>query len=128
MAVYLKDLPAQERTAGSSRPSAEVFGAGEALYAVHCATCHLPTGRGAVETGPSLAGNPVVQAVDPASLVNVILFGPDLPQLPLVQRTAMEPYVDKLSDEEIAALSSFIRSAWSNRAGAVSSSEVARQR
>jgi mono/diheme cytochrome c family protein len=70
----------------------------------------------------------VVQAVDPASLVNVILFGPDLPQLPLVQRTAMEPYVDKLSDEEIAALSSFIRSAWSNRAGAVSSSEVARQR
>lgn len=127
IAVYLKGLPPQEQDAGAPAGD-DVLREGEALYSIHCATCHLPTGQGAIETGPSLLGNPVVQASDPASLINVILFGLELPKSPPVQRTRMEPYEGKLSDAEIAALASFVRAAWGNRGGAVSADLVAQQR
>jgi mono/diheme cytochrome c family protein len=127
VATYLKALPARTQSPGL-RPSAAALREGEALYSIHCATCHLPSGQGAIETGPSLIGNPVVLAADPASLINVILFGPELPQFPLVQRTRMEPYAGKLSDDEMAALASFVRNAWSNRATSVSAKQIAAQR
>lgn len=127
IAAYLKGLPPQEQDAGPQADD-DVLREGEALYSIHCATCHLPTGQGAIETGPSLVGNPVVQASDAASLINVILFGPELPASPPVQRTRMEPYDGKLSDAEIAALTSFLRSAWGHRSGAVSADRVAEQR
>lgn len=127
IAVYLKSLPPQAPDSGSQADDA-VLEEGEVLYRIHCATCHLPTGKGAVETGPSLVGNPVVQASDPASLINVILFGLELPKSPPAQRTRMEPYEGELSDAEIAALASFLRSAWGHRSGAVSADQVAEQR
>jgi mono/diheme cytochrome c family protein len=127
VAAYLKGLSPQEHDAGRNADD-DVLREGEALYSIHCATCHLPTGKGAIETGPSLVGNPVVQASDAASLINVILFGPELPESPPVQRTRMEPYDGKLSDAEIAALANFLRSAWGHRSGAVSADQVAEQR
>jgi mono/diheme cytochrome c family protein len=127
IAAYLKGLSPQEQDAGRNADD-DVLWEGEALYSIHCATCHLPTGKGAIETGPSLVGNPVVQAGDAASLINVILFGPELPASPPVQRTRMEPYDGKLSDAEIAALTSFLRSSWGHRSGAVSADRVAEQR
>lgn len=128
MAVYLKSIPAQEPEAPSVLADAQ-RSEGAALYEIHCATCHLPTGLGAPETGPALSGNPVVQAADPASLINVILFGPQLPNPPPpLQRQHMEGYEAKLGDEEVAALASFMRSAWGNRAGIVSTDQVAAQR
>lgn len=127
LAIYLKDLSPREQDAGPQADD-DVLREGEALYSVHCATCHLPTGKGAIETGPSLVGNPVVQASDAASLINVILFGVELPKSPPVQRTRMEPYEGKLSDTEIAALASFLRSAWGHRSGVVSADQVAEQR
>jgi mono/diheme cytochrome c family protein len=128
VAVYIKSLPAQDE-ATASQLAAAVSGEGAALYEIHCATCHLPSGKGAPETGPALAGNPVVQAADPASLINVILFGPQLPNPPPpVQRQHMEGYEGKLSDGEIAALAGFIRTAWGNRGGGLSAEQVAAQR
>lgn len=128
MAVYLKSLPPLEQ---SFKPAAseDVLRQGELLYGIHCATCHLPTGLGAAETGPAMAGNPVVQAADPASLVNSILHGPELPHIPLpAQRPHMEAYAVSLSDEEVAALSSYLRNAWGNRGGRVTAKQVAAQR
>ena len=40
----------------------------------------------------------------------------------------MPPYRSTLSDEEVAAVTSFIRQSWGNRAGAVSALDVARLR
>jgi mono/diheme cytochrome c family protein len=40
----------------------------------------------------------------------------------------MDAYGDKLSDEEIAALASYLRSAWNNRGGEVTAEQVAKQR
>lgn len=129
MAVYLKSLPANEQEFAPVAATNELL-AGERLYGLHCGTCHLPTGKGATDTGPALAGNPVVQAVDPASLINVILYGPELPNdpLPVVERQRHPPYENKLRVSEIAALASYLRSAWGNRGGRVSVEQVENQR
>ena len=37
------------------------------------------SGRGGMFSGPPLAGSAVVQADDPASLINIILYGSDTP-------------------------------------------------
>lgn len=128
IAVYLASLPPIEHAAAAESDT-EVLREGRGLYTIHCGTCHLPTGKGAIATGPPVAGNPVVQAADPASLINLILHGPELPDpLPPVQWMHMEAYGSLLSDEEIAALATFLRSAWGNRGGAVSVDQVAEQR
>ena len=128
IAVYLKSLPPQEQE-GGPEPDDEVLREGEGLYGIHCATCHLPTGKGAIDTGPAMVGNPVVQAADPASLINSILYGPELPDPPPpAQRPHMEAYDGKLSDEEIAALATYMRGSWGNRGGAVTPDQVAEQR
>jgi len=134
MATYLKSLPANEGAVGSPA-GADVLQQGETLYNVHCGTCHLPTGLGggAVgngdEGGARLAGSPTVQASNPASLINVILYGPQLSDPPLPKRwKTMEAYGDKLADEEVAALASYLRNAWGNKGGAVTADQVAKQR
>ena len=129
MAAYLKSLPPNEGDFGA--PSkADVLQAGETLYNVNCGTCHQPDGMGADDAGPRLAGSPVTQAPDPASLVNSILYGPDVPD-PAPgghQWRPMEAYGDKLSDEEVAALASYLRSAWNNKGGEVTAKQVSKQR
>jgi mono/diheme cytochrome c family protein len=99
---------------------------GATVYAVYCATCHLPNGRGHPIMGVSLRSNPIVQADDPASLINVILYGPHLPPPPFsTKRSDMKPFGKRLSDEDIAALSTFLRYNFDNYAGTVSTDEAA---
>ena len=133
MAVYLKSLPATEPRSGS-KPDEDTMREGSLLYDIHCGTCHLPTGLGSDTTGPPLLGSPVTLAADPASLINITLYGPQLPRtapseewkLRAWQR--MEPYAAILDDEEAAALLSYIRNAWGNSARAVTPEQVSDQR
>jgi len=130
MAVYLKSLPPN---AGETGPAAEddVLGMGRTLYNLHCGTCHLPTGLGDEEVAPRLGGGSlVVRAGNPASLINVILDGPEAPEppLPAKWRKPMEDFRYLLDDEEIAALASYVRSSWGNTGGAVTARQVAAQR
>jgi mono/diheme cytochrome c family protein len=102
---------------------------GEIVYTVHCGTCHLPDGKGTKTLGASLHNNALVQAKDPASLINVILYGPDLPPPPFVSgRTSMKPFGKRLSDEDIAALATYLRSSFDNNASEVSADQVEQQR
>lgn len=128
MAVYLKDLPARPRANGSA-PSSEEIAAGQPIYKRHCESCHGGSGRGGMFSGPPLAGSAIVQSDNPASLINVILYGADVP--PGVQTGSwetMKPYREVLDDAGIASLANFLRGSWSNRARPVSASDVARQR
>jgi mono/diheme cytochrome c family protein len=130
MAVYLKSLPAIETTGGPPARD-NVLGMGRTMYNLHCGTCHLPTGLGGEESAPRLGGGSlVVQASNPASLINVILDGPALPDppLPTKRRKPMESFRYILDDEEIAALASFLRSSWGNTGGEVTAEQVAAQR
>ena len=128
MAVYLKGLPPIER-AQQHEMSADDFRAGELIYTIHCGTCHLPTGLGDPSIGPALAGSSVVQAEDPASLINSILYGAVVPApAPPHAWETMEAFGDKLDDDEVALLSTYMRSNWGNRGGPVSEADVERQR
>ncbi|HEY0341933.1 MAG TPA: cytochrome c, partial [Steroidobacteraceae bacterium] len=130
MATYLKGLPAHEAEAAGA-PGAEVLQTGENLYSVNCGTCHLPTGLGSTDerSGARLAGSPVVQAGSPAALINVILYGPQLAEPPLAKGwKPMEGFGDKLADDEVAALSTYLRNAWGNKGAAVTVEQVAKQR
>lgn len=128
MAVYLKSMPPIEQ-ARQHKMKASDFQEAELLYTIHCGTCHLPTGLGDSSTGTPLAGSAVVQAKDPASLINVIIYGAEVPSpAPPGAWKSMEAFGDKLDDDEIALLSTYVRSNWGNRGGPVSEADVAKQR
>ena len=130
MTIYLKSLPSKETDTGSTANN-KVLGMGRTLYNLHCGTCHLPTGLGDEEVAPRLAGGSlVVQTSNPASLINVILDGPESPDppLPAKWRNPMEDFRYLLDDEEIAALASYVRNSWGNTAGKVTAKQVAKQR
>lgn len=133
MAVYLKSLPANSLDSGEPATE-EVFRAGSLQYDIHCGSCHLPTGEGSPEQGPPLIGSPVVLDADPASLINITLYGAQTPHTsPSPEWAArkwirMEPYDNKLDDDQVAALLSFIRATWGHEAGAVTPEQVAEQR
>ncbi|HMN46759.1 MAG TPA: cytochrome c [Povalibacter sp.] len=128
IATYLKELPALDASSGKNADH-EQLAAGEVAYTVHCGTCHLPTGLGDEVMGVTLAGNAIVQANDPASLINVVLYGPHLPPPPFVSdRTRMKPFGKRLSDEDIANLTTYLRASFGNDAGVVTAAQVKRQR
>lgn len=133
MAVYLKSLPAKERLDGA-QPDEQTMRQGALLYDIHCGTCHLPSGLGSDSTGPALAGSSVTLAPDPASLINVTLYGPGTPSLVPSEKwqsrswERMEAYDDILKAEEAAALLTYVRNAWGNAAGEVTVEQVEAQR
>ena len=130
MATYLKSLPPIAEDEAPA-PDAAIMGRGRTVYNLHCGTCHLPTGEGDPEMAPKLnRGSLVVQADNPASMINVILYSPEPPHPPLPEkwRVPMEEFQYMLDDEEVAAVATFIRNSWDNEAGIVTPAQVARQR
>ena len=131
MAIYLKSLPAIEASDTQSLSESERT-EGETQYTIHCGTCHLPTGLGSTpgtDLGPPLAGNPVVQAPSPATLINVMLNTSEvLTPVPPASWKNMEGLGDKIDDEQVAAIANYLRSSWGNRGGKVTAADVAKQR
>jgi mono/diheme cytochrome c family protein len=135
IAVYLKTLPPQ--THDTPAPAAARLRAGEIVFTARCADCHLPTGLGiarsgdadASKTAPPLAGSAAVQAPSPATLINVILYGAHENTASTSAWPSMSGFelAVGLDDEQIAALATYVRSSWGNRASAVSAADVARQ-
>jgi len=136
IAVYLKSLP--PATQGTPRkPAADALKSGEIVYTTRCGDCHLPTGLGmprvanadASKTAPPLAGNAVLQAPNPATLINVILYGAHEAALTDGSWPKMSGFELSvgLNDEQIAALCTYVRSSWGNQAGAVDAAAVAKQ-
>jgi len=127
MAVYLKSLPALD--ALDSTVTSQQAKAGEDIYKQRCEKCHMSSGRGGLFNGPPLAGSAVVQADSPASLINIILYGPEVPkQVSFGAWESMKPYIDVLTDAEIASVSNYVRGSWDNRAAPVTVADVAAQR
>ena len=98
---------------------------GEALYLAKCATCHQAAGTGNA-TYPPLAANPVVTADDTKTMIGIIVFGRSGP-LTVAGKTyngKMPTWNGQLSNSDIAAVASYIRSAWGNSAKPVTEQEV----
>ena len=110
-----------------------LFASGAELFTQHCATCHGEQGQGMRVEGnvalPALAGNRAVTMPNTTNLVRIILAGGYAPSTASNPRPfGMPPFVHVLQDEDVAAVVTYIRSAWGNQAEAVSAAEVLRHR
>ena len=83
---------------------------GEKIYAANCAVCHQANGKGVPGAFPSLDGSAVVNGAK-AAQVNVLLNGQDTPAWP-----GAMPAWKQLSDSDIAAVITYTRNSWSNKA------------
>ncbi len=76
-----------------------------------------------------LAGNRAVMLASPANLVHVVLGGAFAATTAGNPRPfGMPPFATVLADEDIAAVLSYIRNAWGNRASAVQPQDINRYR
>jgi mono/diheme cytochrome c family protein len=112
IALYLKEQPrpASQRPENAS-VSPQSLANGKALYVDNCSSCHQLNGRGLRGQIPALDGNTAVTASQPNDAVMAILqgFGPN------GTFGAMASFA-QLSNQQIADLVNYIRTAWSNHA------------
>ncbi|PTT84229.1 cytochrome C oxidase Cbb3 [Pelomonas sp. HMWF004] len=123
---------------GDERQAAELAGAkkaagakvdGAALYASLCAACHQASGQGLPGVFPPLAASEWVLGKDTTAAA-ILLHGINGPLTVkgTVYNGAMPAFGGQLSDEQIAAVLSHIRSQWGNTAAAVTAETVAAAR
>jgi mono/diheme cytochrome c family protein len=90
---------------------------GQQLYAMYCAACHAPDGKGATGgTFPPLAGSEWVHG-NPKRSVSVVLKGLDGP-IEVSGKSynlAMPPQGDALGDDQLVAILNYVHSAWGNK-------------
>ena len=102
--------------------------AGAAVYNNYCASCHKPDGTGVTGTFPPLRKSPRVGG-DKNELIRVVLHGLSGPiTVDGVQYDLEMPAFNFLSDQEVADVVSYVRSAFGGKDGVVSSAEVRRIR
>lgn len=134
IAHYLKSLPGNNNepaftyddAAAKKLAALDVSAPGALDYMNNCSACHLSSGKGYADTFPGLAGNPVVAAPDPTSLITLVLQGATRVQTSGTPTDfAMPPFANRLNDQQIADLLTLIRSSWGNKAGPVTAAQVA---
>jgi mono/diheme cytochrome c family protein len=130
IAAYLKDLPAGAAEPSlSTPPRAAAMTDGEKLYKGACIACHEADGSGAPRIYPPLPGNANLQSADPSSTLRVILDGAQtVTTARAPNKGSMPAYAAKLSDQEIADVTNYIRNAWGNEAPLVTAAQVAKAR
>lgn len=84
----------------------ELMKLGKEKYETHCLACHQADGRGIPPMFPALKGSSVAVGHPIKRHIETILNG--------VPGTAMQPYAEQLTDEEIAAIATYERNAWDN--------------
>lgn len=90
---------------------------GVRLCLENCGACHFVDGKGADQVFPELDGSSSFQAGEPTGLISMILNGGALHSIkarPYALR--MPGFADRLSDEEVTTLATFLRRAWNNEA------------
>ena len=92
---------------------------GKQLFTAHCVACHQATGKGLPGVFPPLDGSEWVHG-DERTLANILLHGitGEIEVAGATYKGAM-PGFSQLSDAELAAVASYVRSSWSNKSEAI---------
>ncbi len=101
--------------------------AGAKVFAANSQSCHGAQGQGTPGAFPPLAGNADVTG-DPTKIVHTVLYGLSGP-LTIGGKPyngQMPAWKGTLSNGDVAAVVTYIRSAWGNKAAAVSEADVAK--
>jgi mono/diheme cytochrome c family protein len=117
----------------SAKPAAKTTGAakeqlpdGKQVYSTTCVACHQATGEGTPGVFPPLAGSEWVNG-DEAKVVRILLHGVTGP-IEVAGETfngMMPPWGGTMKDADIAAVLTYVRSAWGNKAAPVTAAKVA---
>ncbi|WP_137957858.1 cytochrome c [Burkholderia sp. 4M9327F10] len=130
MSVYLKSLPphgdeATPPSITSVEDKDRLYPLGSKIYDAQCATCHGAKGRGKLPQFPPLANNQSIQMESSVNPIRMVLNGGYPPGTTRnSQPYGMPPFAQSLSDEEIAAVVTFIRTAWGNHGTAITVKDV----
>jgi len=105
---------------------------GRALFEINCALCHNPDGMGRPNQAPPLAGSEWVLAEGVNRLIRIPqvgLTGPvEVNGQPYNFSSGMSGMGAPYSDDDLAAVLSYIRSAWGNKASPVTAEQVKKVR
>jgi mono/diheme cytochrome c family protein len=124
IATYLKRQAARPNVV-AGQPDAAAMLRGAAIYSDACASCHLEDGVGQPRYFPPLGHNAMLQQADAIGLEHLILAGTRIgTSAARPSPLTMPSFAWKLTDTEIADVTTYIRSSWGNQAAAVSASEV----
>ncbi len=130
LATFLRALP-QQRTQPPAHDAASAAQRelGAKRYEQHCADCHGEQGEGRPGVAPALRGNRAVVMDTPDNVIRVVLGGGYGPATAANPRPhGMPPFAIALSNDDVAAVVTHLRSAWGHEASAVNSVAVDRQR
>lgn len=132
IAAFLHQLPVASDPAAVKRapaPEPALRQLGERVFERHCADCHGKDGRGEPGAGPPLQGNRALALPTAANVVRMVLaggFGPSTAAAP--RPLGMPPFATLLSDEEVAAVVTWIRWQYGDASAGVRAHEVNRLR
>ena len=121
--------PTTKSAAAAPQAAAPVAADGAQIFASRCASCHQATGAGLPGVFPPLAGSEWVNG-DASKVAEILLLGIDGP-ITVKGATfhgVMPAFGHQLSDAEIAAVASYVRSSFGNKSPAVTPEVVKAQR
>jgi mono/diheme cytochrome c family protein len=98
---------------------------GATVYLTDCSSCHQADGQGVSGAFPPLAGNAAVTG-NPVAVIAIVKNGLEgrVTVNNLAYSGIMPSWKGQISDDQLAAVISYIRSAWNNHAGGVSVGQV----
>jgi mono/diheme cytochrome c family protein len=129
IATYLKSLPGQDQAPKPVAGTEAAMRAGKAIFVDQCNACHMPSGAGIPNMFPALKDSPAVQSADPTNLIRIVLQGARSVATDAAPTAPGMPAFDwKLSDDQIAAVVTYIRNSWGNAAAAVAAGDVKKLR
>ncbi len=98
---------------------------GGRVYVTNCSSCHQVDGQGIESEFPPLDRNPVVNG-DASTVIEIVKLGMSGKLIVdgIGYDGTMPAWGQLLSDQQIAAVVSYIRTAWHNTAGPVSLGDV----
>lgn len=129
VATYLQSLPPRPQPVTAPFTQAASHEQGGQLYAQRCADCHGKDGRGVAGVYPPLDGNTSVTEPTGINAIRSVLLGGFAPATAgNPQPYSMPPFAQSLSDKDVAAVVSYIRQSWSNKAAAVQPADVGNYR
>jgi cytochrome c oxidase subunit 2 len=114
-----KEMAANQDDPNKQWTQEDLKARGEKVYAANCVACHQANGKGTPPAFPPLDGSKVATGAKEAHM-DVVLNGRP--------NTAMAAFKQQLNDTDIAAVITYERNSWSNKAGMVQPAEVKARR